>query len=415
MTYLQLSSTNPNFSFILRKNPSSGMNIKACRKGRLFGWYTDARTYNIYFRDSDTEVSYGSGEEFEYMDVTRYNAPMFVINAFHELLNHMKKADEKDVVGYENILKINQMKCKRYNIDKFKSHFLGYEFKFEELVNRNFRIEIKTKNTIRELMNLGQLMAIFNALLNNDIYVTEAELDKYMDCLRVIDSPYYIRHLFKCYFLYREGLFRKYKVLLEKSEKEKLELVFGNNLIQRINTIKKYLDFKSPIIDIGCGRGDYIRELAPKLKGLAYHAIDTDTESIETVKRLCKRKKIENVATWASIDEFVVSTDNSVILMTEVIEHMSKDDAASLIAKVLQWPFRSIIITTPNKDFNINYQILEEETRYEDHKFEMTKVEFRSWIEELIKIKAKDKTIKFFDIGDNVNDLQPTLAVIIGS
>lgn len=413
MAFLQLSSTNPNFSYILKKNPSSGMLIKSCRKGKLFGWYRDSQKYNIYFRDSDTEVSY-TDDDFEYMDVTRYNSPMFVINAFHEFLNHMKRADDKDIIGYENILLINQMKCKQNSLNTFKSHFQDYEFTFKEVASRNFRIEIKTKNSIRELINLGQLLAIFNAILDNDLYITEDEIDKYMYCLQTIDAPYYLRYLFKFYFLNRENIFNKYKTLLEKSEKIKLELEFGNNLTQRISAIKKHLDFKSNIVDIGCGNGDYVREFAHKLrKDLEYHAIDIDQQRIEAVKRLCNRRKIENVAIWSSIDEFVCP-DNSVIIMTEVIEHMAKDEAVVLINKVLQWPFRSLIITTPNKEFNHNYQLLEDDVRHEDHKFEFSKEEFKNWIEGIVEgMVKKNGNIKFFDIGDNVNNLKPTLAVVI--
>lgn len=417
MAFIQLSSTNPNFSYILKKNPASGMLIKPNRKGKIFAWYGNPNTFNLYFRDSDMEVSY-SGEDFEYMDVTRYNAPMFLINAFSEFLNHMKKADGKDIAGYEHILLINQMKCKPNSLDRFKSHFSDYEFKFEDVAFRNYRIEIKTKKTLRELINLGQILAIFNSLLNNDLeIVSDDDIDKYINCLQVIDMPYYLRHLFKLYFLKTQKLFNKYKTLIEKSEKDKIEFEFGSTLTQRINAIRKHLDFKTSIIDIGCGTGDYVRELAPKLGSeLEYHAIDIAPESLEAVKRLCARKKIENVAVWPSVDEFISVAnfpENANILMTEVVEHMTKDDAAVLINKVLGWKFRSVIITTPNKTFNSNYQLLEEDMRNEDHVFEVTSEEFVAWIEGLIKELTNNYKYQFFDIGDNVNGLRPTLAVII--
>ncbi len=420
MAFLQLSSNNPKFSYILKKNPDSGMLIKSNRKGRLFGWYTNPETYNIYFRDSDTEVSY-SQDDFEYMDATRYNAPMFLVNAFHSFMNHMKKTGEGDTVGYENTLMINQMKCKPYSIETFKSHFQEYEFSFEEVAFHNYRITIKTNRTIRELVNLSQVLAIFNALLNDDLYITEDEIDKYLACLLVIDAPYFIRHLFKCYFLRTQNLFNKYKKLIETSNREKLEIEFGNNLTQRINFIKKHLDFKSNIVDIGCGEGHYVREFAPKIdkNGMEYHAIDIDAERLESVKRLCERRMIENVATWSSIDEFTCP-DNSTVIMTEVIEHMTKDDAKELINKIMKWSFKSLIITTPNKEFNHNYQLFEDDVRHDDHKLEFNKEEFENLINELVDNNNKScdignsKRVEFFDIGDGVNGLKPTLAAIIG-
>jgi 2-polyprenyl-3-methyl-5-hydroxy-6-metoxy-1,4-benzoquinol methylase len=418
MGFLQLKSNNPKFSYILKKNPDSGMIIKSSRKGRLFAWYTDSNIFNIYFRDSDTDVSCARiGAEFEYMDVTRYNSPLFVINAFQEFLRHMKDENKDDLAGYENSLMINQIKCKRYNIEEFKTHFKDYEFIVEEVAYRNYRMEIKTKNTLRELVNLGQIFAIFNALTNKDIsYINDSDIDRYISCLKVVDSPYYIRHLFSVYFLTTQRLFMKYKTLLEKSNKAKIEIEFGNTLAQRMDAIGKRLDFTIPIVDIGCGEGNYVREFASKLdnKGLKYHAIDIDPARIELVQKFCKREGLENVTTWSSVNEFLSSNNfpsNSNILMTEVIEHMSKEDAKALLNKILGCPFKSLIITTPNKEFNINYQV--DDLRNIDHIFEMTKEEFTIWINEIINGNGKNMNIEFFDIGDSVNNLRSTLAVVV--
>lgn len=418
MAFLQLISNNPNFSYILEKNPASGMLIKSLRKGRLFAWYTDPKIFNIYFRDSDNEVSFGVDQDFEYMDTTRYNAPIFVNSAIHEFLRHMKKPDDRDIAGYENILRINQMRCKRRNLDAFKSHFQDYEFKIEEVALNNFKIEIKTKKTIRELINLGQILSIFNALLYNDLYITDNDIERYISNLQVIDCPYYIRHLFKMYFLRTEGLFKKYKSLIEKSESAKLEFEFGGTLQQRMRAIKRLLDFRNNIVDIGCGDGDYVREFAPRLKNdsvdLVYHAIDIDSIKIENVKRLCQKKGIDNVAVWNGLEDGFVCPENSDIIMSEVIEHMSREDAESMIKRVLSWPFKSIIITTPNKDFNSNYRLEVEDMRHEDHKFEIGGEEFKIWIEGIAEIACKNKCVlSFFDIGDRINDLRPTLAVMM--
>ena len=165
------------------------------------------------------------------------------------------------------------------------------------------------------------------------------------------------------------------------------------------------------------------REFAPKLgDGLEYHAMDIVPERLEAVRRLCNRKEIKNVALWSSVDEFISGgvVSNANIIMTEVVEHMTKENAAMLINKALGWQFKSLIITTPNKTFNSNYQLLDEDMRHDDHVFEITKEEFGKWIEELCVEFLKSTNgnidgfhIKFFDIGDNVNGLRPTSAVII--
>lgn len=58
MAIVQLRSTNPQLSFIIRKNPQSGMQLRPVRQGIAYGWYSDEATYNVYFKDADNEVSY---------------------------------------------------------------------------------------------------------------------------------------------------------------------------------------------------------------------------------------------------------------------------------------------------------------------------------------------------------------------
>ncbi len=113
LALLTIKSTNPQFSFILSKNPSSGLLVKSCRLGHLYGWFSlnNSQEYYIWFRDSDTEVSYKENpdDQFEYLDISRYNSPMFPANAITEMLGSAsKKRHEQDSLGYDNELIINE-------------------------------------------------------------------------------------------------------------------------------------------------------------------------------------------------------------------------------------------------------------------------------------------------------------------
>jgi hypothetical protein len=55
--------------------------------------------------------------------------------------------------------------------------------------------------------------------------------------------------------------------------------------------------------------------------------------------------------------------------------------------------------------------LLEEDVRHEDHKLEFNKEEFISLIKELAD--GNGMSVGFFDIGDGVDNLKPTLAAII--
>lgn len=91
---------------------------------------------------------------------------------------------------------------------------------------------------------------------------------------------------------------------------------------------------------------------------------------------------------------------------------MTKDEASNLILKILNMPHQKVIITTPNKEFNQNYKIFEDDVRNEDHKFEMVRDEFVNFIVEIVN-KVTNKNVSFFEIGDTVNGLKPTLAAVI--
>ena len=97
--------------------------------------------------------------------------------------------------------------------------------------------------------------------------------------------------------------------------------------------------------------------------------------------------------------------------MSEVIEHNTKENALSLIKRTLSLNFASIIVTTPNADFN-KYYSETMERRHDDHQFEPSADEFKKLIWEGVN---NDETLEvYFDfIGDNINGVQPTQVCII--
>ena len=97
--------------------------------------------------------------------------------------------------------------------------------------------------------------------------------------------------------------------------------------------------------------------------------------------------------------------------MSEVIEHNTKENATVLIKQALGLQFASIIITTPNADFN-KYYSETMERRHDDHQFEPTADEFRQLIVDSV-IDVPNLEICFDFIGDKINGIQPTQVCII--
>lgn len=147
MAILQLQSANPQFSFLIKKNPDSGMILRTIRKGTAFGWYSDNHTFNIYFKDAENEVSYKQSEDenFEYLNVSRYNTPLFPLNALNEFFSATLRAqDERDEEGYEHSLFINMIHIERsHYIQFFSNHLHDFSFEIQQLAQKKLLSDSK--------------------------------------------------------------------------------------------------------------------------------------------------------------------------------------------------------------------------------------------------------------------------------
>jgi len=67
--------------------------------------------------------------------------------------------------------------------------------------------------------------------------------------------------------------------------------------------------------------------------------------------------------------------------LVEVIEHLDENRLQSLERVVFQHAQpKTVIVTTPNGEYNILFETLETDTmRHDDHRFEWTRKEFEAW------------------------------------
>jgi SAM-dependent methyltransferase len=204
--------------------------------------------------------------------------------------------------------------------------------------------------------------------------------------------------------------------------------------------IEQHLD-GATIIDIGSGEGKYLRYAK---KADHYYAVEREESLRATIDRKCRRDGRENVTILESFDELPVIDGRKTILLTEVIEHNSRKEALALLQRCLM-PDSRILVTTPNRDFNVYYfddetpetsrETLQEQEspeqgtvrtvefgeseyedidmrlRHEDHRFELTDREFREFI--TTAAAGVRCNVKFFAIGDKVDGISPQSAAVI--
>lgn len=416
MAIVQLKSQNPEFSFLIKKNPNSGMLLRSIRKGIGYGWYTDDTTFNVYFKDADNEISYkqSADDTFEYLNVSRYNTPLFPLHAINEFFSTpLKSRDARDEEGYEHSFFINMVHIEMVHyVGFFEKHLPDYTFELKQLAHKSYSLTVTTKKTLYELLHTVSVLCLFFSMFGKEyLDISENLLDKYVNSIQVIDAPFYIRSLFARNFLTSRRLFGKYKAELEKTGRYDIQFDYGSTAHQRRNFIESVLSFNKPILDIGCGEGFYAIRFAGKLEDF-YYAVDTNEEVLATVSRRAEAKEIDNIIPFPSISHFLENYggERVDVILTEVIEHMSLYEAGLFIQQIVKAiNFERLVITTPNADFNRYYELAG--FRHDDHRWEMGQKEFREWFLEVIG--QTDLQVDFISIGDKVNQIQTTQGVIL--
>lgn len=392
------------------------MLLRSVRKGMAYGWYTDAQTFNVYFKDADNEISYKQHEQesFEYLNVSRYNTPLFPLNAISEFFSApLKVQGEADTEGYEHTFHINMIhvELERY-IHFFEKHLLDFTFELTHLAHKSYSLTVKTKKSMYELLHTVSVLCLFLSIFGKEfIDISDSILSKYIKSIHVMDAPFYIRSLFVRNFLSSRDRFRRYKAELERTDKYDIQFAYGGTGLQRRQYIGNVLPFDKAIVDVGCGEGFYALSFAGKIED-SYYAIDINEELLEKVKRKAEARELENIVTCSSIDQFLesYSGERVDVILTEVIEHMSLEEAEQLIRQICaKVDFDRFIITTPNADFNRYYEL--SGFRHDDHKWELGEAAFRQWMIGIIG--NLDVQGEFVAIGDCVNQITTTQGVIL--
>lgn len=429
MGLIKIKSDNPDLSYIISKNPETGMVSKVLRDGVVFGWYTQSKTneYNIFFKDSDDTISYSDSieNEFEYNTVDKYNMSIMYANMLDKLIN-IKEDNQYDKSGYTYSLHLNMLYLKNEKYyDIFTRHMSDiFKIDLKQVSYKNYTCTISTdKSRFKDLVDFTMLFLIVNTMMNyNNFFVDNSSVGRFSKLIAKLDLPYFIRYVYKVNAFKSPKQFDEFSSIFNESETNSYDIKFGRNYYHRYNFVKNNLKFDKNIIDIGCGEGGFFKNSKSLGDDLVYYAIDTDTEVLDLAVKKAKNKSFENIVFNNSFDEFLTDRYNNEkcdVQLIEVVEHIDYDKSIELL-KVIRdnINFERIIITTPNRDFNDNYYNCDEligdgeETfkRHDDHKFELTLDELKSFIGSVFN---DEYNVNYTFIGDVVNGITPTFGVVI--
>ncbi|MDE6708269.1 MAG: 3' terminal RNA ribose 2'-O-methyltransferase Hen1 [Oscillospiraceae bacterium] len=159
---------------------------------------------------------------------------------------------------------------------------------------------------------------------------------------------------------------------------------------QRLEAVKQaVLDSKaSSVIDLGCGECKLTSLLLnePQIKKIT--ACDVSVKALEkAVQKLHYdtmpeyRKNKLNLIQGSLIYQDKRFSGYDCACIVEVIEHIELSRLPAFEHVVFEFAQpKTVIITTPNREYNVNYEFLpQDELRHDDHRFEWTRKEFQAW------------------------------------
>jgi 3' terminal RNA ribose 2'-O-methyltransferase Hen1 len=177
---------------------------------------------------------------------------------------------------------------------------------------------------------------------------------------------------------------------------------------QRIKAVlSKIVDANAgSVIDMGCGEGKFLRDLIKAASIERIVGMDVSIRSLEIARkrigldRLPNRIKDKISLFHGSLmykDQRFSGFDAAVVM--EVIEHLDPPRLAAFERVLFEYARpMTVILTTPNRDYNSTWNILPKGAlRHSDHRFEWTRAEFREWADRLAE--KYDYSIAFYAIG----------------
>jgi small RNA 2'-O-methyltransferase len=405
--FINFYSENKDLSWLLMKNPESIPLCKNIRKGAGIGWYDSPQSYNLAFFEGGKVVSFPKNEQetVSYMYEGEYCDPNCALSLITEFLRDVAAKDrsEKDVVC-ENKITINSIRLKRGKIiDALIRHFKDYEFKITPTESwENFvELEVSNHGYFQDLMCLV-LTVLLLLSVDDGMFMTGKEdmIKKYLLIMNKVNAPYYIRFMLKVKCIHGK-VFDKLKDLLNTDE---CSFVKGDTQQNRIDYVAQFINEGDTVVDWGCGSGQHSKRIAKVAD--QYIGFDINEDSLDRAKK--KTQEIENISFFSADDDVDVS-DVDVLVCSEVIEHMETPKAIEMINSLIKrFNPEKIVLTTPNKSFNVNYMLEEHETRFEDHVRELTEIEFEDFCG-----KLGDFNIQYSELGDKVNGVPCILGAFL--
>ena len=272
-------------------------------------------------------------------------------------------------------------------------------------------IDLEISGTVRlsDLLNhIYVLIPVFDT--QKHYYMAEDEIKKLLDHGEgwLSEHPYREK-ITRRYFTARRSYARRALDILladeeavdsgEETDETETETKEGKDAraplnSQRMEAVKNAVlaSGASSVIDLGCGECRLTSLLLSEQQIKKVTACDVSASVLEKaaqrlhIDRMQPYRRSKLTLMQASLtyrDERFKGYDCACVI--EVIEHIEPMRLPALERSVFEFAAPgTVIVTTPNKEYNANYKHMTEDTlRHGDHRFEWTRDEFRLWTEHI--------------------------------
>lgn len=412
MAILDIITENPEISWVIRKNPETQKENQTpfqrdLRKGEILSWYVNEKTFRTLFREKNSESSFYKDLNNNYLNQSAYNCPYAYCSMINENFSSvLKEQTDKDIICSNEIV-IQQILITNQNVVKlFQKHFENIEIQEIKIEHKVSKLIISGNVSLNYLIKIVHVLCLILSIEDKNLYieVNESLAKKYAQYLLDIEAPYFIVYLFNSRLINDFHVFKSIKDIFKEKQ---WELFYGNTQKQRYDQIKKFMSGGKLLNDIGCGELYYSRYFKDVYSQI--FAWDAEKSIQERNSRYIAKKGISNIVLK---DEFKVtemsSDDETDLLITEMLEHVPKEQAIKFLEEIKEKTFRKLVITLPNKDFNQFYK-LGEEFRHLDHCWEPT---YEESVDMMSKI-FNDSVREIKKIGDRINDISVSTLFVI--
>lgn len=157
------------------------------------------------------------------------------------------------------------------------------------------------------------------------------------------------------------------------------------------------------VLDLGCGDGQLLLRLTAHNQFERLVGIDIDEHALAAARQVLGlahfgttgRTHVQH-GSFLAADSALSGFDAAT--MVETIEHIDARQLSRLEAAVLgNLRPQTMLMTTPNQEYNVLHGLAPGEFRHPDHRFEWTRAKFRQWAHGAAQ--RNGYRVSFFDIG----------------